>query len=534
MITVNYNNCSINYAYGVTQYDYGQILHITGAKIPDNTEVHFCQKDETIIQYLYSNQVQIPDYMLQFQDNINVYIYRVNENSGKTIKKIVLKIQPREKPGDYMDPEKPAYTRLLPTGGENGEYLSIVDENYAWVDPSLEFVPQEIGKGLISDAEKAKLEGIEMGAKVNVQADWNDVDTKSDAYIKNKPTKLSQFTNDTGLVIPDDKGHIAVDTVKSDNYRFKQEGKVYATFGTPNLLNATLVPGIFNSKFDYYDMNHIYFYCSDSEEGEDWVPYLPVNYSETRKKNLFNGDIATAMYFELGLHKRFAIQIDNDGNSYYWLEYFTFICSSSRSKIAFSMEAYSEYLGKWVTVVKKQETGKTSEHYPLEVLHPSIKFDFRADSGKYQKIRYTFYTISLYEPNDLTNAYNRFAMQKFRHYGSYPANTSSLNTIRNGVVQDSEGNAYVKGKFRARENSGFASNDLISRKFADDTYTKTSTFNNTTDTLNAKLKAIEAEMINIYVTLIIAGQMRYSDIQADIKEPVKQALTASGHEALIQ
>lgn len=534
MITVNYNNCSINYAYGVTQYDYGQILYITGVKIPDNTEVHFCQKDETIIQYLSSNQVQIPDYMLQFADSINVYIYQVNENSGKTIKKIILKIHPREKPGDYIEPEKPAYTRLLPTGGENGEYLSIVDDNYAWVSPSLEFVPQETGKGLISDAEKTKLEGIEEGAKVNVQADWNDTDSKSDAYIKNKPTKLSQFTNDTGLVISDEKGNIAADTVSADNYRFKQAGKVHATFGTPNLLNATLVPGIFNNKFNYYDMSHIHFYCSDTEDGENWLPYTPVGYSESRKKNLFSGDIATSMYLELGLHKRFAIQIDNDGSSYYWLEYFTLICSSSRCKIAFSMEAYSEFLSKWVTVVKKQETGKTSEHFPLEVLHPSLKFDSRVESGKYQKVRYTFYTISIYEPTDLTNAYNRFIMYKFRHFGSYPANFHNLNNTRSGVLLDSDGNAYVKGKFRTRENSGFTDTDLISKKFADDTYTKTSTFNKTTDTLNAKLKAIEAEMINIYKTLIIAGQMHFTDIQDDIKEAVKQALTASGHESLIQ
>ena len=33
-------------------------------------------------------------------------------------------------------------------------------------------------------------------AEANVQSDWNVIDTNSDAYIKNKPTNVSEFTND--------------------------------------------------------------------------------------------------------------------------------------------------------------------------------------------------------------------------------------------------------------------------------------------------------------------------------------------------
>ena len=35
-------------------------------------------------------------------------------------------------------------------------------------------------------------------AEENVQANWNETDTTSDAYIQNKPTALSQFTDDLG------------------------------------------------------------------------------------------------------------------------------------------------------------------------------------------------------------------------------------------------------------------------------------------------------------------------------------------------
>lgn len=40
---------------------------------------------------------------------------------------------------------------------------------------------------LMTAAEGTKLEGIAAGAEVNVQADWNENDTTSDAYIANKP-----------------------------------------------------------------------------------------------------------------------------------------------------------------------------------------------------------------------------------------------------------------------------------------------------------------------------------------------------------
>lgn len=64
------------------------------------------------------------------------------------------------------------------------------------------------GKGLSSNdytnADKSKLAGIEAGAEVNVNADWNAVD--GDALILNKPTiptvptDVSAFNNDAGYI----------------------------------------------------------------------------------------------------------------------------------------------------------------------------------------------------------------------------------------------------------------------------------------------------------------------------------------------
>lgn len=44
-----------------------------------------------------------------------------------------------------------------------------------------------VQSGLESAADKDKLDGIEAGAEVNVQADWSEADSSNDAYIKNKP-----------------------------------------------------------------------------------------------------------------------------------------------------------------------------------------------------------------------------------------------------------------------------------------------------------------------------------------------------------
>lgn len=50
--------------------------------------------------------------------------------------------------------------------------------------------------GLMSSTDKSKLDGVETGAEANVQSDWSQTTSSADDFIKNKPTKLSDFTND--------------------------------------------------------------------------------------------------------------------------------------------------------------------------------------------------------------------------------------------------------------------------------------------------------------------------------------------------
>ena len=78
------------------------------------------------------------------------------------------------------------------------KYVDYDNEAYIWEKTKNKFVAKENGKGLseanYTQTEKAKLAGIASGAEVNVNADWDAV--TGDAAILNKPTKLSDFTND--------------------------------------------------------------------------------------------------------------------------------------------------------------------------------------------------------------------------------------------------------------------------------------------------------------------------------------------------
>lgn len=75
----------------------------------------------------------------------------------------------------------------------------------SWVAYNLQHkIDKEEGKGLstndYTDADKNKLASIAAGAGENEQSDWDVTDPSSDAFIKNKPTNVSDFTNDTGFI----------------------------------------------------------------------------------------------------------------------------------------------------------------------------------------------------------------------------------------------------------------------------------------------------------------------------------------------
>ena len=74
------------------------------------------------------------------------------------------------------------------------KFVDLENEAYIWEKTKNTFVSKEAGKGLseanFTQAEKAKLENIAAGAEVNVNADWNA--STGDAAILNKPANLVQ------------------------------------------------------------------------------------------------------------------------------------------------------------------------------------------------------------------------------------------------------------------------------------------------------------------------------------------------------
>ena len=84
--------------------------------------------------------------------------------------------------------------------------------------------------GLMSATDKTKLNGIATGAEVNVQANWNESDTNSDAYIQNKPS------------IP--AAQIQSDWDQSDNTKLDYIKNKPTQLGHNMLDNSTIISGI--------------------------------------------------------------------------------------------------------------------------------------------------------------------------------------------------------------------------------------------------------------------------------------------------
>ena len=63
----------------------------------------------------------------------------------------------------------------------------------SWVDISANAIPDATTsvKGLMTTTQVTKLNSIAAGAEVNVQSDWDQINTSKDYYIKNKITPIT-------------------------------------------------------------------------------------------------------------------------------------------------------------------------------------------------------------------------------------------------------------------------------------------------------------------------------------------------------
>lgn len=105
-------------AYGLVQWDYGQTLKITGVEVAETPEVHFAvnRKDAEIVVGNIADgaiEAKIPDNLLEEGEEIKAYLYIADPDSGKTVRKVLLPVKRREKPGDYTEGDEQNLLRKL-------------------------------------------------------------------------------------------------------------------------------------------------------------------------------------------------------------------------------------------------------------------------------------------------------------------------------------------------------------------------------------------------------------------------------------
>lgn len=134
------------YADGLYQYDYGQQLRIKGVNVPEVLEIHFSngtQSEATVMAAILDEGniiSEIPNYLLEKSLNINAWIYVTDENSGETIKTIILKVKARAKPQDFVSVNPDAQDLLAAV-------LNKINQNIEENDRFIEDLKQKIESG---------------------------------------------------------------------------------------------------------------------------------------------------------------------------------------------------------------------------------------------------------------------------------------------------------------------------------------------------------------------------------------------------
>lgn len=114
-------------------------------------------------------------------------------------------------------------------------------------------------------AEQTKLSGIETGAEVNVQANWNESDNTSDAYIQNKPTlgtmasgnqwfgSKEEFDAIPAAELDTNTDYYISDVPQSDWYETNPESESYIK----NKPNFSIKNSDFANTADYQNKNQV-------------------------------------------------------------------------------------------------------------------------------------------------------------------------------------------------------------------------------------------------------------------------------------
>jgi hypothetical protein len=113
MITVIFSDSNETFnSRAFTQFDYNQEIQFQGIDIPGTPQIHFARKGmEAIVKIPEVDPdtgnitTSVPNSVLQYDGDLTVYLYSVNNGTGKTISSILFHVVPRQKPEGYIIPE---------------------------------------------------------------------------------------------------------------------------------------------------------------------------------------------------------------------------------------------------------------------------------------------------------------------------------------------------------------------------------------------------------------------------------------------
>ena len=115
MIQVDATKANNNYieVCGLTQWDRGQKIEISGLSLPSAVEIHFASQDGENAKVMVGSSsegkttAEIPDELLKQGLAINAYIYLSDSTSGETVFIIHLPVVRRAKPNEYVEDPNP-------------------------------------------------------------------------------------------------------------------------------------------------------------------------------------------------------------------------------------------------------------------------------------------------------------------------------------------------------------------------------------------------------------------------------------------
>ena len=105
---------------------------------------------------------------------------------------------------------------------------------------------KELSDNNFTDEELGKLNGIQAGAEVNVQSDWDQTDNTADDFIKNKPTiptATSDLQNDSGFITTVQTGNIAEGAVTAPKLDWTTAGATRIPANSDLNTTAFITPG---------------------------------------------------------------------------------------------------------------------------------------------------------------------------------------------------------------------------------------------------------------------------------------------------